>query len=390
MKVLHVIPSVSLKHGGPSQAIRLIAQSLARAEVQVDVATTDDDGPGGQLDVPLGERVTQDGYGVFYFQKQTDFYKVSWPFRRWIAERIRDYDLVHVHALFSFTSNCAARTAQRQRVPYLIRPLGVLNRWGMRHRRPWLKSLSLKLIERPILRQAAGMHYTSQHEQIHAEAAGATARPFLIPLGIDLSPYNRLPNPEVFFKRCPAARGRRVVLFLGRLDEIKGLEVLLPAFAGVRQSEAEACLIIAGAGQVDYVGKLRRMAGHLGVADAVIWPGFLEGDQKLAAFAAATVFVLPSYSENFGIAAVEALAAGLPCVLSTGVAISADVAAAGAGIVVPPEPMKLKEALVRLLSDDSLNRQCRRNAVRLAEERFSLQAMGQRLLAAYNEVLNGP
>src|SRR2546430_2721704 len=126
MRVLHVIPSLSLKHGGPSFAMPLIARALARQGVQVDVATTDDDGPGGRLKVPLEEPVHQTEFTVFYFRKQSEFYKVSLPFTRWMKAHVRDYDLVHVHALFSYISVSAARIARDQRVPYAIRPSAVL------------------------------------------------------------------------------------------------------------------------------------------------------------------------------------------------------------------------------------------------------------------------
>src|SRR5207247_2285355 len=145
MKVLHVIPSLSLKHGGPSVALPLIARSLVNQTIQVDVATTDDDGPGCRMNVPLGQRIERDGYGLFHFRKQTEFYKCSWPFARWIRRHATDYDLLHIHALFSFTSVVAARAALRCGLPYLIRPLGVLNRWGMENRRRVLKSLSMRL-----------------------------------------------------------------------------------------------------------------------------------------------------------------------------------------------------------------------------------------------------
>src|ERR1043165_5859974 len=109
MKVLHVIPSVSPVHGGPSFALPLIARALADAGVEVDVATTNDDGPGKKTTTPLGERIQQEGYGIYYFEKQTDFYKVSRPFARWMRQRVADYDLMHIHALFSYTSISAAR-----------------------------------------------------------------------------------------------------------------------------------------------------------------------------------------------------------------------------------------------------------------------------------------
>ena len=387
LKILHVIPSLSPTQGGPSFALPLMARSLVRAGVTVDIATTDDDGPGARLSVPLGERIERDGSGVFHFRKQTEFYKVSLPFRAWLRRHVRDYHLVHIHALFSFTSSCAAHVARRAGVPYVIRPLGVLNRWGMENRRRLLKALSFRFLEQPILRHAAAMHYTARAEQAEAELCGATAPAAVIPLGLELAEFAVLPSPELFLRRCPQAVGRTVVLFLSRMDPKKGLDLLLPAFAQVKQRHPQALLVIAGSGREDYVRSLQQEATRLGLADDVVWPGFLAGADKLSALSAASVFVLPSYSENFGIALVEALAAGVACLTTNGVAVSEDLRAHEAGLVVAPEVAPLAAALDRLLGDAALRARLGASGRRLAQERFSIQVMGGRLKMLYETML---
>ena len=387
MKALHVIPSLSLNHGGPSFALPLIARGLVKSGVQVDVATTDDDGPGHRIHVPLGRRLERDGYGVFYFRKQTEFYKVSRPFTRWMDQHVAEYDLVHVHAVFSYTSISAARAAERHRVPYIIRPLGVLNRWGMRHRRRLLKALSFRFIERPVLRKAAAMHYTSRQEQIEAEESGVTTRPIVLPLDIDVEQYERLPGPEIFLKGFPQAAGRPVVLFLSRLDPKKGLDLLLPAFAEVRQGRPKPILVIAGNGEKNYVAQLHARATTLGLDGDIVWAGFIDGPDKLSAMSAATLFVLPSYSENFGLALVEALAAGLPCITTEGVAVSEEVRRWKAGLVIRPEAPALAQALAQLLEDADLRAKLGARARQLAKERFSLEAMGLSLKGVYEHTL---
>jgi len=388
LRVLHVIPSLSPTHGGPSVALPLMVRSLVSQGVTVDVATTDDDGPGRRINVPLNKRLEQDGYGLFFLRKQTEFYKVSLPFSHWMAAHVAEYDLVHVHALFSYTGNCAARHARRRGVPYVVRPLGVLNRWGMENRRRLLKSLSFHFVEKPILRHAAAMHYTSDAEQREAEQAGATAPAAVIPLGIDLSEFERLPGPYLFLQRCPQAQSRMLVLFLSRLDFKKGLDLLLPAFAKVIRKYPRAMLVIAGNGNIDFLNGLKREAQRLGIADDILWPGFLSGADKLSAFAAASAFVLPSYSENFGIALVEALAAGLPCVTTEGVAVSEDLRERDAGVVVPCDVAVLAAALDRVLGDGALRARLGGNARRLAAERFSLAAMGAALKELYQRILS--
>jgi len=390
LKVLHVIPSLSPVAGGPSLALPVMERALAAAGIEVTVATTDDDGPGRHADVPLGQAVKTAGSTRYYFRKQTEFYKCSRPLSRWVADHVTDFDLVHVHALFSHTSNSAARSACRRDIPYVIRPLGVLNRWGMRHRRRWLKWLSFHCVERPILRRAAAMHYTSRVEKIEAEQAGATARAAVIPLGIELAGFENLPGPDLFLARFPEAAGRSLVLFLSRLDAKKGLDLLLPAFASVKRIHPQARLVVAGDGEETLCRHLKSEAQRLGLKDDIIWPGFLRGAEKLSAFAAATVFVLPSYSENFGIALVEAMAAGVPCVTTEGVAVAEDIRERGAGWVVPPDTAPLAQALTLALGDDDARIRKAASARRLAHERFSSAAMGSALSGLYAELVQRP
>jgi glycosyltransferase involved in cell wall biosynthesis len=390
VKVLHVIPSLSPRHGGPSFALPLMERALTEAGVEVTVATTDDDGPGGRVSVALGLPVPVNGASHFFFRKQTEFYKCSVPLWRWLAGHVGEFQVVHVHALFSFASVAASRCARQRRVPYIIRPLGVLNRWGMENRRPWLKRVSLRWIEGPLLRRAAAVHYTSQREREEAENAGVRAAGAVIPLGIDTRAFRKLPGPDQFQRRFPQAVGRTLILFLSRLDEKKGLDLLLPAFANVHRKHPRALLVIGGSGNETYLRKLMKLAQELGIQPDVVWTGHLEGEDKLSALSAASVFVLPSYSENFGIAAVEAFAAGLPSVLTHEVAVASEAQLAKAALVVTCEATKLTAALEEFLCDPELRRQMAGNAVRLAAQRYSLEAMGKSLVNLYEGILARP
>src|SRR5206468_5114699 len=122
-KVLHVIPSVGPLRGGPSAMVRNLAHSLVQHGIETHVATTDDNGP-ESLHVPHGVRVIQEGVSYWFFPRQTDFYTVSWPLVSWLSRHVREFDVVHIHALFSFAALPAAYCASRDGVPYIVRPLG--------------------------------------------------------------------------------------------------------------------------------------------------------------------------------------------------------------------------------------------------------------------------
>lgn len=382
MRVLHVIPSVSAAHGGPSVALRLMVDGLRAANVHVDVATT---GEGHPEEGKRGRE--EDRVGYHFFPRQSRFYTVSWPLWSWLMREARAYDLLHVHAVFSFASTAAARAAARARVPYLIRPLGTLAPYGMRQRR-LLKALSFRLVERRTLARAAALHCTSEMESDEIRALGVATRTAVIPLGIDVDPFTRARPGNWLAQRAPHLAHRRILLFLSRIDPKKGLELVLDALAELRAGNApQLALVVAGTGEPAYLRTLHQRAQRLAINESVLWAGHLEGAEKLQALAAAYAFVLPSWAENFGLAAVEALAAGVPVVITRHVGIQADVAAAQAGIIIERKASALTQALRGLLDQPELRAEMATNARRLAHDRFAQPIMTQRLLELYRSVL---
>lgn len=367
----------------------ILARGLAAAGVDVHVATTDDDGR-GRLDVALDRPLQQDGATYRYFRRQMRFYTVSWPLSRWLAEHVSGYDLVHIHALFSQPSVAAGLVARRSGVPYIVRPLGTLNRFGMEKRRPRLKRLSYRLLERRILAGSARVHYTSEAERQEAALVGAPGRPAIIPNGIELHRFTDLAPGGWLERRAPQLAGRTIILFLSRIDPKKGLDLLLPAFAQLRATRRDVALVVAGDGSAELVGRLRVEAMRLGIDHDIYWAGFLTGDEKRAALASADTFVLPSYSENFGLSVVEAMASGLPVVVSDQVGIHHEVATAGAGLVTPCAVPALATALASVAEDAAFRRRLGAAGSRLAESRFSAEAMTSAVLRMYHEVLGAP
>lgn len=386
MKVLHVIPSLSRVHGGPTQALALMERALARQGVVVETATTDDEGPGLRNAKAGGQPLEENGALHWYFPKRMDFYKPAPAFAGWMAREVGRFDLVHIHALFSFMSTVAARTAHRKGVPYIIRPLGTLNAYGINQRRPWLKRLSMQLVESQLLRRAAAVHFTSEAEALEAHSLGIPLRPAIIPLAVEDSPA----STSLENSRFAGMRGAPCVLFLSRLDAKKNLEGLLDAIPLLVRAAPGLRLLVAGDGAPDYVATLRARAEALRISGLITWAGHVEGEAKAAAFASADVFVLPSFSENFGIAAAEALAAGLPCVLGEGVAIAREVVQAQAGVAVKTDARSIADGLRRIIADSDGRMRMSSNAARLAQEHFSMQAMGEQLERLYTDILNHP
>jgi glycosyltransferase involved in cell wall biosynthesis len=398
VNVLHVIPSVAAKEGGPSFAVKAITEALAGEDVQVTVATTT---RSREWDDASTERR---GYSIVCFRREFEPYKVSFGLTKWLRKNIAGFDLVHIHALFSFSSTMAARIARQHSVPYVVRPLGVLNRWGMENRRPILKRVSFRLVELPILLNSAVIHYTSDAERAQA----ASLHPHLsehesvvIPLPVEPVAQG---DAERFLDRYPKLRGCRMILFLSRIHPMKGIELLIDAFAMVREKNKDVALVIAGDGEEPYVRELRERAARILEFESatkngrptkdkeeedtrIIWTGHLNGETKAAALAAADVFVLPSASENFGIAAAESLAAGIPTIVSEEVALSSDIRRYDAGVVVKRDVRQLAGAISDLLSSRERAAGLAANGRRLAEERYSPEAVGRALHELYQKII---
>lgn len=366
--------------------LRAMARGLVQEGLTVDVATTDDNGP-GRLDVLMRQPVLEDGVTYRYFPRQTRFYTFSLPLTRWLAEHVKDYDLVHVHGLFSYAAMPAAYWANRYGVPYIVRPFGVLNRWGMRNRRPWLKRVSFKLIESRILSGAAVVHYTSEQECSEATELGVPHRSVVIPNAIEIPTDIANSARGCFRKRHPELANRPIILFLSRLDQKKGLDLLLNAFAKIVRQHPSALLVIAGDGEPAFVEALKQQANTLGIASAVLWTGFLAGADKWAALRDADIFVLPSYSENFGIAVVEAMAFGVPVVVSDQVAIYREIREAKAGLATACDSRLLTNALNTLMVDDQLRTEMGNNGRRLTEAKFTPAVVWHDLLKVYRKII---
>lgn len=385
-RVLHVIPSVGHLRGGPSLMVRTIARGLTDAGVESDIATTDDNGA-GRSEVDYGVPVRSEGITSWYFPRQLQFYTVSLPLGQWLSKHSGDYDLVHIHALFSYSSAAAAIAASRSHTPYIVRPLGTLNRWGMRNRRPRLKELSFRFIESRILENAALIHFTSEQERQEASELGVCGSSAIIPNPIPIEENHSLVR-GAFRSRYPELHDRTIVLFLSRFDRKKGLDLLIPAFARARRQCPRSTLVLAGDGDPALVSSLQSEIHRLGLGQNVLWTGFLTGDDKRAALADADLFVLPSYSENFGIAAVEAMNAGLPVIVSDQTGIHREITQAEAGLTVPCDAGALADAIVHLLSDPGKRDAMGRNGRDLARQHFSMKAVVRSTIDAYEQIVS--
>lgn len=363
--------------------------ALRHADVDAAILTTNDHGPGLLAGLPTRRWVDYRGVPVLAFPRWSPpiqalrEFAFSPAMTGWLASHIREYDLLHIHALFSYPSTSAMVQARRARVPYILRTIGQLSPWSL-DQSPRRKRWMLRLVERGNLQGAAALHFTTALECEETRVLALSAPSLVLPLGVDLPPESlAFPDEAANRRKQPPIR----FLFLSRLHPKKRLENLLEACAllGNRQPHARWQLAIAGRGEPDYERSLRQRTLELGIERQCLWLGHLEGDAKWNALREADWFVLPSAAENFGIAVVEALAAGTPVIVSPQVAVADRVMAAAAGMVCDSDAACLVEALEAAL--EGAPPEMRLAARRLAQEDFSWNSLAARLGETYQRIL---
>jgi glycosyltransferase involved in cell wall biosynthesis len=376
VKILHVVPTYipAWKHGGPIRSVHGLCKALAARGHQVTVFTTDVDTEGA---VPTGQAVQLDGVEVWYFP-------VAAPRRLYrspqmgaaLRSRIAGFDLVHLHSVFLWPTAAAARAAERAGVPYLLAPRGMLVPDLLKRRGRWRKAAWIRLVERRTLARAAGLHATADLEAGEARRLGLDLPPvFIVPNGIDPEPPPAgAPGVPV---RDLLATGP-FLLYLGRLSWKKGLDRLIPALARVPDTR----LALAGNDEEGIRPRLETLAREAGVADRVVFLGPVDGADKAALLHGCAALVLPSYSENFGNAVLEAMAAGRPVAVTPEVGLAGVVREERAGIVADGDPALLGDALRSLLADPDREAMGQRGAD-AARRRFGWEAVAAQMEEVY-------
>jgi glycosyltransferase involved in cell wall biosynthesis len=384
MRILHVIPAVAPRYGGPSTAIWPMVAALNRMrDVSADVATTDADGVGRRLNPSdLPSMVAQ----LHLFRRNfSERWKFSAGLWLWLRRHARDYDLVHVHALWTFSTAAACAAARRAGVPVVLRPCGMLSAytWG---RSAWKKWPYWAAVERRNLASARRFHVTSGAEAEEVARLRLAGAPVVIPHGMEAAAWQTEARPDHLRRLCGGRAGNRpIVLFLSRLHPKKGVvDVLLPAFARLH---SDAFLAIAGGADEhapEYEAKVRAAVASLGLSGRVAMLGAIAPAERWALFDGAAVFVLPSHGENFGLVVTEAMARGVPVVISQQVQACEHVTAAGAGRVVPLAADSVAGALDDLLADPATAGECGRRYVR---DNLDWDRIANRILAMYQDCL---
>lgn len=370
MRVLHVIPSVSDRSGGPATAIIPMCRALMKQGIEVLVLSTNEGMP------ETCGAVEYKGVPALFFPPQFGAsFKYSRPLASWLSANIENFDLAHIHAVFNHSSVAASQACRKAGVPYIIRPLGTLDPWSMTQK--YLrKHLFWQVSGKAMLRGAAFVHYTSEVEKLSTEGQLGLNHGKVIALGVEATSNGNAGRmfPEPY------------VLVLSRLHPKKGLDVLIDAFLSLLQKKklANWRLVIAGDGPSEYVSKLKAAASV--EPERIVFTGWLDEDKKQAVMGGASLLALPSHQENFGLCVMEALAHSVPVLVSPNVNLAAEIVSANAGWVAAVDKDALAGKLVEaLIDDDELMKRGR--AGKQLSQRYTWDRAATALVDLYEKVL---
>ena len=327
MRILQVVGSVDPSMGGPIEAVLRNSKWSAAAGNEIELLTMDDPGDPACAKFPLpvhavGPVLTSYGYTPRLVP--------------WLRRNAGRYDIAVVNGIWQFPSYAVWKVLHKLAVPYVVSPHGMLDPY-FRRAFPWKhrkKAIYWRLFERRVLEDAAAVIFTCERERLLARESFTPyrVREAVVRFGTSAPDVDLETARGVFLAAYPALAGKRLALFLGRIHPKKGCDLLLRAFAATLEADPDWTLVIAGPDQAGWQAELVQLARSLGIEDRTVWPGMLVDAMKWGAFAAAEVFVLPSHQENFGIAVAEALACGVPVLISKEVNIWPEIEACGAAL----------------------------------------------------------
>lgn len=336
MRILHVISSVSALGGGPAEGVFQQAAFGRFDGHSTHIAC---------LDAPDSVAVAACPVPTFALGKASPADRRPWwnhygyesAIVPWLRKNASNYDVVVVDGLWNYATMAARRALVGTGVPYVVFPHGMLDPWFRKTypAKGWLKQVFWLFNEGPLLNSASAVFFTTTCEQETSRGIFWPYRVRECVVGFGTADIFGDPaTQEAAFRRAvPALDRRPYLLFLGRIHEKKGCDLLIEAFATTATARSDLDLVMAGPDQTNWRPALERRAAARGIADRIHWTGMVSGDIKWGAFRGCEAFVLPSHQENFGIAVAEALAAGRPVLISDKVQIWTEVREAGAGII---------------------------------------------------------
>jgi glycosyltransferase involved in cell wall biosynthesis len=385
MRILHTINSVDAREGGPIEGIRQLAGVMAEWGHRVEVASLD--APGAPYLKTFPATVHALGPGSL-------MYGYAPRFVPWLRQHAQEYDAVIVNGIWQYQCLGTWRALHKSGTPYVVFTHGMLDPWfkrtyPLKHAKKWLY---WPWGCYPALRDAHGVLFTCEEERLLARQSFwlYKVREVVTNYGTGDAEGDTDAQKAAIFERFPELRDKRLVLYMGRLHPRKGCELAVQAYAKVLGDDPNWRLVMAGPDPVAWQGELEAMAGQLGAADKITWTGMLHGDLKWGALRASEILLLPSHGENFGIVVAEALACGVPVLISDKVNIWREVGEDRAGLVATDDLPDTCRALAQWAGmPDNERAILAANARPCFLRRFEIHAAAESLLRTLTIAIDG-
>lgn len=381
LKILRVISSLRPEGGGPIEGVKLSQRFLEEQGVRVEIVCADTPGSPWLSDPRLPK--------VYPLGPARGGYAYTDNLVPWLKLNARNYDAVVVHGLWQFHGFAVRSALTKLGVPYFVFPHGMLDPWfkqayPLKHLKKWLY---WPWAEYRVLRDAKAVIFTSEEERQQAKKSFwlYRANEVVSAYGTDAPPLDDGLS-ESFLAQYPELKNKRLFLYLSRIHEKKGCDLLIEAFSRVAKLNANLHLVMAGPDQTGWAFSLKNRAAELGIADRITWPGMLTGESKWGAFYSSEIFCLPSHQENFGIVVAEALACGRPVLISDKVNIWREITDNGSGFVASDTLDGTLANIEKWLALSPIEQRNMQSQARLCFERnFHVRSAAERLVEIIEE-----
>ncbi|MEK6749684.1 MAG: glycosyltransferase [Pseudomonadota bacterium] len=377
MRILHVISSLNPIAGGPQEGLRQFCMAAQAKSNTVEIVTLDDPSAPWLINYCCKVHALGPCYGK---------YRYTPNLRPWLKKNAHHYDSVVVQGLWQYHSLTVWRVLKKNHIPYVIYTHGMLGPWfkqnfPLKHLKKWMY---WPWVEYRVLRDASAVLFTCEEERVQARKSFwlYKCKEAVPGYGIAEPPGDSAAQISELYNIYPQLREKKIVLFLGRVHPIKGCDMLVEAFSRVAHLDSALHLVIAGPDNSNIKMELtKKIADNFLVKDRITWTGMISGSVKWGALSAADAFVLPSHHENFGISVVEAMARGVPVLVSNKVNIWKEIEADGAGLIANDDLAGTISLLKQWITLPQKEKDLMRKYARASfEKRFHINSSSERLI----------
>ena len=381
MKILHVAPSLKPEWGGVAKVVKGLTESLAKKGIRISIFAPSENNKNIFISDIEGvdTRIFPEG-----------FFSKCWPgYSKSLAEGLKkeifDFDLMHIHGIWHYPNFAGYQAARFAGKPFMVTVHGKLEPWCLNHK-AFKKKIYSGLIQRKILREASALHAITDEEVKNISRFVDNKNIFRVNNGLNTEEFEGLPERERFGDLHPEVKGKKVILFLGRIHPVKGLDLLARAFGDLLKVRRDVQLVIAGPDENGYRGQITELLKTENALSSTSFTGMITGRDKLAAFSGTDILVLPSYSEVLGLSVLEAMACGIPVIITSGCNFP-EVEESCSGIVIGADHLQLSSAIKKLLDDEDLGRRMGERGRKFVKEKFDWDRVSDEMVKIYEKIL---